>query len=255
MTGMSSLNNSFDGSLSTYQTKRSESLVHGRDAFRGRVLHSVKYQRPDGFAGQRVLVVGAGNSAGEIATELADARAQVTLAVRTGAVVVPREVAGIPVQFLSLVVGAFPRSAQRIATSALARVSGVLHGRPVLPPPQHSACPRVPLIGLRLADALRAGTVVLKGGIHAFAERGVRFDDQSEERFDAVILATGYRAAVGLLGRLVHVDPCGFARRRDRVASDDQPDLYFVGHNYSIQGALFNISRDARIVARRFKAT
>ena len=40
---------------------------------RGRVMHSVDYRRPDGFSGQRVLVVGAGNSAGEISVELARA--------------------------------------------------------------------------------------------------------------------------------------------------------------------------------------
>jgi lysine/ornithine N-monooxygenase len=61
----------------------------------------------------------------------------------------------------------------------------------------------------------------------------------SEAPFDAVILATGYRAAVGLLGPLIRVDQCGFARRRDRVASDDHQDLYFVGHNYGIQGGLY----------------
>jgi cation diffusion facilitator CzcD-associated flavoprotein CzcO len=214
----------------------------------------VKYRRPEGFAGQRVLVVGAGNSAGEISVELARAGAHVTLAVRNGATIVPREVAGIPIQYFSLALGALPGSVQRLATSALARVSALVHGRAVLPAPPPTACPKVPLIGLHLADALRAGTIQLQGGIAGFTESGVRFDDTSEAPFDAVIMATGYRAAVGLLGPLIRVDQCGFARRRDRVASDDQRDLYFVGHNYGIQGGLFNIGRDARIVARYLKA-
>lgn len=231
-----------------------EPPIPHRDQFRGRVFHSVKYHRPEGCAGQRVLVVGAGNSAGEISVELARAGARETLAVPTGATIVPREVAGIPIQYLSLALGALPTSAQRLATSVLAQVSTLVHGRAVLPAPPQTACPKVPLIGLHLADALRAGTILLKGGLSAFTERGMRFDDTSEAPFDAVILATGYRAAVGLLGPLVHVDQCGFARRRDRVASDDQRDLYFIGHNYGIQGGLFNIGRDARIVARHLKA-
>ena len=231
-----------------------EPAIPHRDEFRGRLLHSVDYHRPDSFTGRRVLVVGAGNSAGEIAVELAREGAQVTLAVRTGAIVVPREVAGIPIQYFGVALGALPRSAQRLATSAMGQVSTLLHGRAILPAPPRSVCPRVPLIGLHLADALRARTILLKGGIAAFTESGVQFDDMSEAAFDAVILATGYRAAVGLLGPLIHVDPCGFARRRDRVASDDQQDLYFVGHNYGIQGALYNIARDARIVARHLTA-
>jgi cation diffusion facilitator CzcD-associated flavoprotein CzcO len=62
-------------------------------------MHSVT-RRPDALAGQRVLVVGAGNSAGEISVELARAGVGVTLAVRTGASIVPREIAGIPIQLL-----------------------------------------------------------------------------------------------------------------------------------------------------------
>ncbi len=113
----------------------------------------------------------------------------------------------------------------------------------------------MPLIGLDLANALRAGTIQLRGSIAAFTGSGVRFHDGPDAPFDAVILATGYRAAVGMLGPRIRVDACGFARRRDRVASGDERDLYFVGHNYGIQGALYNIARDARLVARHLKTS
>lgn len=228
-----------------------EPVISHRDQFRGGVLHSVGYHRPEGFIGQRVLVVGAGNSSGEIAVELARAGAQVTVAVRTGAAIVPREVAGIPIQYFSVALGVLPAPAQRLATTMLAHASGLLRGPAVLPPPPPTGCYRVPLIGFQLADALRARTIQLKGGIAGFTTGGMRFDDGSDSPFDAVILATGYRAAVGALGPLIRVDACGFAQRRNRVTSEDQPDLYFVGHNYGIQGGLFNIGRDAGIVARQ----
>ena len=57
---------------------------------RDRIMHSVAYRRPAEFAGRRVLVVGTGNSAGEISVELANAGAEVSVAVRSGARVVPR---------------------------------------------------------------------------------------------------------------------------------------------------------------------
>jgi len=231
-----------------------EPVIARRDEFRGRVFHSVNYHRPQGFAGQRVLVVGARNSASEISVELARAGARVTMAVRTGAVLVPREVAGIPIQYFSVALGVLPASVQRLATTMLAHASTLVRGPAMLPPPLRTGCPKGPVIGLQLADALRAGTIQLKGGIAGFTEAGMRFDDLSEAPFDAVILATGYQPAVGALGSLIRVDPCGFARRRDRVRSADQPDLYFVGHNYGIQGGLYNIGRDARIVARQITA-
>jgi indole-3-pyruvate monooxygenase len=229
--------------------------VPGRENYRGRVLHSVDYRRPDAFVGQRVLVVGAGNSAGEIAAEIARAGARVTVAVRTGAVVVPREIAGVPIQYFSLVIGALPRPAQRATASLMAWLSALVRGPAVLPAPPPARCPKVPIIGFHLVEAIHAGAIQVKGGLAAFTPDGVRFSDGSEDGFDAVMLATGYRAAVGPARDLIRLDDCGFGRRRDRVASLDQPDLYFVGHNYGIQGGLFNIGRDASIAARQIRRT
>src|SRR5262245_22092201 len=48
-------------------------MIPHQDTFTGRIIHSVEYRRPQPFADQRVLVVGAGNSSGEICAELADA--------------------------------------------------------------------------------------------------------------------------------------------------------------------------------------
>ncbi len=196
--------------------------------------------------GRRVLVVGAGNSAAEISVESARAGADVSLAVRTGAVIVPRDMLGIPIQYLSVALSPLPVAlVQRLTT-----VVGRLRGPRVLPLPPRTLCPKVPVIGLALASALRAGTIRLHGGVEAFTVPGARFHDGSEQPFDEVILATGYRAAVGFLGGVIRLDACGFARRRDRVTSADRPDLYFVGHNYDARGGLFNIARDARQAVR-----
>ena len=107
----------------------------------------------------------------------------------------------------------------------------------------------MPLIGFHLTDAVRSGAIRLKGDSTAFTSTGVRFSDGSDEPFDDVILATGYKSALRVLGNLIRVDDCGFACRHGRVLSADHPHL-FVGHNYDTRGALRNISRDARLAAR-----
>ena len=224
--------------------------IPGRARFAGRVLHSVEYRRPDGHAGRRVLVVGAGNSAGEIAAELAAAGAHVAVAVRSGARVVPRDLFGVPIQYLAVAISRFPRHVQQSIAAAMARAAGLTRGPAVLPPPPQTRCSDVPLIGFHLVDAIRAGAIRLRRGVAAFTPAGVRFDDGRDEPFDDVILATGYRAAVGMLGDLIRIDGCGFAVRTGRVASADQPNLYFVGHNYDTRGALRNIAQDARLVGR-----
>ena len=221
----------------------------GCDRFGGRVLHSVAYRRPEPFAGRRVLIVGLGNSAGEIAAELAASGAAVTVAVRSGAHVVPRSLFGVPIQYIAYAVGMLPDPAERALLRAFAGVSRRLRGKPVLPPSPRPFGTDIPLIGFHLPEAVRAGAVRLKGDVVGFTAGGVRFRDGSAERFDDVIFATGYRPAVGLLASLVRTDARGFALRRDRVASVDQPGLYFVGHNYDATGGLHNIARDAPVAA------
>ena len=224
--------------------------VSSRDRFRGRVRHSIEYRRPADIAGSRVLVVGAGNSAGEIAAELAGAGKDVTLAVRSGALVVPLTVAGVPIQYISIGYGYLPLAVQRGLATVVGRVAALFRDKGGLPAPTPGGCPKVPLIGFHLTSAIREGRVKVAAAFAAFTDTGVRFADGTEAPFDDVILATGFRAAVGMLGDRIRVDDCGFGKRRRRVVSVDQPDLYFVGHNPDVRGGLFSISRDARLTAR-----
>jgi cation diffusion facilitator CzcD-associated flavoprotein CzcO len=223
----------------------------GRDQFEGEVLHSVTYRRPDPFVGRTVLVVGAGNSAGEIAPELARAGTRVTLSVRSGAVAVPRELLGLPIQYFSVVTSLLPLPLQRVVLRATARLGELRRGKSPLPAPPDAdgGCPDVPLIGFHLTDAIRSGDIRVVPGLESFTRNGTRFSDGSEHEFDAVILATGFRPALDSLRGLITLDRCGFALRDRRVVSRDQPGLFFVGQTYDRRGGLFNIGRDARRAA------
>jgi len=170
--------------------------VPGRDRFTGRVMHSVEYRRPAGFQGRRVLVVGVGNSGGEIGSELANAGARVTVAVRSGANVVPRELAGIPIQYLVFAMRGLPRGARQRIAGAVGKLTELRRGKPVLPKPAHGPLDAIPLIGFHLVDAIREGRVAVRGALSELTESGVRFADGVEESFDEVIFATGFTAAL-----------------------------------------------------------
>ena len=92
--------------------------------------------------------------------------------------------------------------------------------------------------------------VTLRPGLTDLTPTGARFADGSEAAFDQVVFATGFTAAVGWLDGAIKLDSRGFARRRNRVVSADQPHLLFVGHTYDAGGALVNIRRDAGMAAR-----
>jgi cation diffusion facilitator CzcD-associated flavoprotein CzcO len=224
----------------------------GRDEFRGEVIHSVAYRRPGGYLGKRVLVVGVGNSGGEIASELGVNGADVTVLVRRGANVVPRSIAGVPIQYLAAGMNRLPRPARLKLRALVQRLSALRHGPPAFPPLPASELESVPLIGFHLVEAIRAGRVNVKLGTIARLEatRAV-FSDGSRGEFDAIILATGFAPALGPLGSLIRRDERGFALRTDNVKSADHPDLWFVGMRYDTTGAIANIKADSMDVARR----
>jgi lysine/ornithine N-monooxygenase len=226
--------------------------VPGQSRFRGRVMHSVEYRRPNEFVGRRVLVVGVGNSGGEIGTELARAGAHVTLLVRTGANVVPLMLAGLPIQYVAYVMRWLPRGARARIIGRVQRMMEKKHGPPVLPRPPYSALDAIPLIGFHLVETIREGLIEVRhAGLSELTETGARFSDGSEADFDVVLLATGFAPALAPLGDAVRTDVKGFANRTDRVTSADHEALYFVGHNYDTTGGLSNIRRDAQLVAER----
>jgi hypothetical protein len=227
----------------------------GQERFAGRIMHSAAYRRPEPHVGRRVLVVGVGNSGAEIASEIVRAGGKVTIAVRSGANVVPLTLAGLPIQYISYCIRKLPRSAQEGAVALVRLLSELKRGKPVLPRPAHSPLDAIPVIGFHLVDAISQGLIDVRAGVAELTADGARFTDGTVGTFDDIILATGFAAALGPLGSAIQLDAKGFARRRDRVVSLDQPDLYFVGHNYDATGGLYNISRDARLAARLIAAT
>lgn len=227
----------------------------GLAAFKGHLAHSSEYRRPSPYAQQSVLVVGIGNSGAEIATELAEAGAHVSVSVRSGANNVPRSIAGIPSQYLGWAISWLPKRLQQRLARLLGAIGAAARGGTPIPRKQgFGECPDVPLIGLKLANAIRCGAITLLADVTGLTARGARFADGSDRAFDCVIMATGYQAALDWMGDLAVRDACGFAKRQDRVRSLDSPGLYFVGHNYDGRGGLYNIAIDAKRIARLIHA-
>ena len=221
----------------------------GRADFEGRIMHSQEYRQLSDVPEGRILVIGAGNSGGEIASELGLAGREVDIAVRSGVNVVPLQLAGIPIQYLSNFLRRLPRPFQIGAIAVVLQFIQWRRGPSPLPPSEFSPMDVMPLIGFHLVDAIKAGQVTLRKGVAQLTKTGAQFIDGTECPYDTVILATGYTAALAPLGDLVRKDAKGFALRTGLVASADHPNLFMVGHNYDTSGALYNIARDAGLAA------
>jgi len=225
----------------------------GRESYGGRIAHSEAYTNATPYIGQRVLVVGAGNSGAEIATDLSDnGAASVAISVRTAPPIVPRDPFGMPVQRTSILLSALPVGiANRLGRLTARLVLGDLtrYGMP-----QGEFAPyttkRIPLIDVGFVEALKRGRVQVRPALVRLTRTDAVFADGTSEPFDAIIAATGFTTGLESL-----VDIPGVLDERDepRGASGEptaQPGLYFIGFTHSLRGHLFEANRASRRLAR-----
>jgi cation diffusion facilitator CzcD-associated flavoprotein CzcO len=227
----------------------------GMESFGGRVVHSSAYRNSAPFAGKRVLVVGCGNSGAEIALDLAEAGLDVALAVRGPINVIPRELLGRPILAWGLAGRMFPaRVADKINAPLLRFAVGSIEKlglkRSLKGPLQSiEEDGRVPLIDVGALAAIRDGRIKLRGDIAAFTRDGVDFKQSAAERFDAVILATGFRPDLRPLlpDALGVLSETGAPLVSGRATAE--PGLFFCGAIPSALGQFRQIGVDATQIA------
>ena len=225
----------------------------GRELYRGRLLHSTDYANASPFVQQRVLVVGAGNSGAEIATDLADGGAAlVAVSVRTPPPIVPRDPFGMPVQRTSIILSALPPAFANRFGAITARLTIGDLTRYGMPKPDFApyTTRRVPLIDVGFVDALRRRRVSIRPALVRLTDNGAVFDGGQSEPFDAIIAATGF--ATGLDSFIDTRDVLD-ELNEPRSASGEptaRPGLYFVGFAHTLRGHLFEANRASRRLAR-----
>ena len=196
------------------------------------VTHAQRYRGPEPFAGARVLVIGAGQSAVEIATEVSGRAARTVMSVRSGAHVLPRWLLGRPVDDLDVdLLNRLPWPLLNGVLGCMVRLGR--HGgdaaRYGFRRPTHRLLEDVPVISSDLATALRTGAIVTRPALVAVDGRDVRFADGSVETVDHVVCATGYRVSWPFFDEtLLHAEGMAVPLYR-RIVPPDLPGLFFIG--------------------------
>jgi indole-3-pyruvate monooxygenase len=227
----------------------------GLDGYQGAILHSSQYRSGERFRGQRVLVVGLGNSGGEIAIDLVEHGARPTLAVRGPVSLLPRELLGLPILTWALALSRLPPRAADALARPLLRLALGDPSRYGLRRPERGPMrqirerARIPLIDVGTLAHVRAGRIAVRPGVARFTPRGVAFEDAAEEDFEAVVLATGY--AHGLARFVDGAERVLDARGRPLASGCETalPGLYLCGFHVAPTGMLREIAREACRVA------
>ena len=220
-------------------------------------LHVAEYAGGSQFAGRDVLVVGAGNAAAEAATAMAAAGAgRVRMAVRTTPHIVRRSIWGVPMQTFAIVSALLPIPvADRLAAvlSGLTIPDLSLRGLPRPRPDLYTRVRRdraVPVHDTGIVGAIECGAVTPVAAVAGFTPHSVRLADGLVIEPEVVVFATGYRRGLErMIGALALLDSRGNPRARSGTAA--ATGFYFVGFTVSATGALRQLARDARRVARR----
>lgn len=226
--------------------------------FAGEVLHTSRYRDGRAYRGRHVVVVGLGNSGGEIALDLFEHGARVTLAVRSPVHVMPREFLGLPAQLHGIAAERLPRRvADRLSAWLLARVVGDLSSwglrRPEMGPVEQVLRKgRIPLIDIGTVALIKQGAIrVVPSAVRRLeGPRTVTFEDGTRlSDVDVVLCATGYAPALERV--LPDADSLTDARGYPTRLADDcaRPGLYFVGYRNPITGQLRDIAHEAQRVA------
>jgi dimethylaniline monooxygenase (N-oxide forming) len=163
----------------------------GSDTFAGEQMHSHDYRDATPFAGQRVVVLGVGNSGVDIACAISYVADATFLSSRRGVHVLRKRLRGKPID-QSLPPSWIPWKVKQKGFEILAKRSGDV-SELGFPKPDHKIGHAHPTLSEELYDRLEDGSVVAKPNIRELAGDEIVFQDGSRERVDTVIYCTGYK--------------------------------------------------------------
>nr|WP_314843835.1 NAD(P)/FAD-dependent oxidoreductase [uncultured Microbacterium sp.] len=159
--------------------------------FAGEVMHTSAYSSPSQLAGRRVLLIGAGNSACDIAVDAVHHAEAVDMSVRRGYYFVPRYLFGRPSDTLNRGRPLPPRIKQAVDS----RVLKAFTGDPVrfgFPRPDYRIYESHPIVNTMVLNHLGQGDLRVRADVERFDGTTVHFRDGTADEYDLVLLATGY---------------------------------------------------------------
>ncbi|MEO8413825.1 MAG: NAD(P)/FAD-dependent oxidoreductase [Ginsengibacter sp.] len=228
----------------------------GLETFTGKVMHSYGYKTGNDFKGQKVLVAGFGNSACEIAIDLYEQGAIPSMAVRSPVNVIPRDILGMPILEISILLSHLP---PRIADTVSAPLMRLLFGdisklglkkKSYGPFEEIRREGRVPVLDIGTIKHIRQGHIHIFGDIDHIGGKTIHFADCRQEDFDAIIAAIGYYRDYA---QIVDVDNNRFEDLNLPVNKQKyfgKDGLYFCGFWIGPTGQIREITFDAQKIAR-----
>ncbi|KAL5558800.1 hypothetical protein UlMin_035011 [Ulmus minor] len=238
--------------------------IDGIGEFGGPIRHTSLYKSGKEFKGKRVLVVGSGNSGMEVCLDLCNHNAQPSLVVRDKVHVLPREMLGKSTFGLSmwllkwLPIRLVDRFLLIVCWLMLGDTSRFGLDRPRLGPLElKNLSGKTPVLDVGTLAKIKSGDIKVYPGIRRLKRHMVEFMNGVTEKFDAIVLATGYRSNVPSWlkeGEMFSKED-GLPRRPFPNGWKGESGLYAVGFTRrGIMGASMDAKRIAEDIERCWRA-
>ena len=163
--------------------------------FSGVQIHSHDYRKAKPFEGKRVLVVGGGNSACDIAVDTSRVSGKTAISLRRGYYIIPKIVLGRPVDVMYERLTPFPKRLRQIILRLGIRLAVGRYKHYGLAEPEARVMEMHPTLNSEILYQIRHGNVLVRKGIESLDGATVHFTDGTRDDYDVIVWATGYRTA------------------------------------------------------------
>ena len=224
-------------------------------SFDGETLHSHHYLSPTepvDLTGKRVLVVGIGNSAVDIVSELSrkGVAETVYLSTRSGAWVMPKYLFGKPIGKLVKTNPLLPLRLQRLLARPLPYIASGRMENYGLPAPNHHFLEAHPTVSSELLLRLGSGDAVAKPNVAELQGDRVLFEDGSAEEVDAIVYATGYNITFPFFDPGLLSAPDNDLPLYKRIFVPGLDDLALIGFAQTVPTLFPFVELQSKVVAR-----
>jgi cation diffusion facilitator CzcD-associated flavoprotein CzcO len=228
-----------------------EPAFPGADAFPGEQMHAHSFEDNTGMKDKRVLVLGMGNSAMDIAVEASWVASEVYLAARTPVHVIPKYIFGKPLDQIESSVAArtLPWKVRQRLTSTLLKVAVGDLTRYGLRQPAHGLFQAHATVSDVILSRLAHGRVTPKPNLARFEGSTAVFEDGTRAHVDVVVYCTGYRISFPFFDEELVSAPDNRISLYERVFHLDVPSLAFVGLIQPLGAVMPLAEEQGRLVA------
>jgi Flavin-binding monooxygenase-like len=196
-------------------------------SFHGKIIHAKEYKSPEQLRGQRVLIIGGGNSACDIAAEAARVAETSTISMRDSVWFLPKSFAGLPLN--NLTHWWVPSAIQRVLAHLIIKITFGQHQRYGLRKPNHRLFDKHPTLNNEVPYYIQHGRITPRPAVKRLDGWDVEFVDGSRDRFDLIICATGYQLAYPFLPMELQRTQAATMQCYGGAFLEDYKGIYYIG--------------------------